>query len=285
MQLLKSSPKNLGEFTVRRVLPSPERQLVGPFIFFDHMGPAQFQPGAGVSVRPHPHIGIATITYLFDGVIVHRDTLGYEQAITEGAVNWMTAGKGIAHSERTPQDLIASGSRLHGIQAWISLPLDQEQTEPSFAHYPRDVIPEKVSNNVAIRLIAGEAFGLHSPVLTASPTLYAELRMETMSNVAIAADYDELALYVVTGKIRLGDTAVMPGCMLTLDKGSDRLIEAEESSRVMLLGGASIEGERHLWWNFVSSSKEHIEAAKQKWRQGQFGTINGEDEFIPLPEK
>ena len=284
MQLLKSAVKNLGEFTVRRVLPSPERQLVGPFIFFDHMGPTQFEPGAGVSVRPHPHIGIATITYLFDGVIMHKDTLGYEQAITEGAVNWMTAGKGIAHSERTPKDLIASGSPLHGIQAWIALPMDQEQTEPSFAHYPRDVIPAKVSNNVAIRVIAGEAFGLRSPVLTASPTLYAELRMEATGRIEFAADYDELALYVVTGKIRLGDTVAMPGCMLILDNDGDKVIAAEESSRVMLLGGATIEGERHLWWNFVSSSKEQIEAAKRKWRQGQFGTISGEDEFIPLPE-
>lgn len=284
MELLKPVVKNLGEFTVRRILPSIDRKLVGPFIFFDHMGPAEFKPGAGVNVRPHPHIGLSTVTYLFDGVIVHRDTLGYEQPITSKAVNWMTAGRGIAHSERTPTDLVSSGSRLHGIQAWLALPKEKESIAPSFEHYPAALIPEKDLNGISIRVIAGELFGLLSPVLTASPTCYVELKIPDGASITIPPAYDELALYVVTGKIAVGTTVVESGEMLTLDADAEATVNGIESARVMLLGGSTIEGERHLWWNFVSSSQAQIEKAKRDWKTGKFGSIAGDSEFIPLPD-
>ncbi len=284
MQLLKPVRKNLGDFTVQRVLPAPSRQLVGPFIFFDHMGPAQFAPGAGVNVRPHPHIGLATVTYLFEGIITHRDTLGYDQPITAGAVNWMTAGKGIAHSERTPPEMVASGSKLHGIQAWLALPLEKEEGEPSFVHYSAAEIPEKQLEGIAIRVIAGDAFGVRSPVATASPTIYAELQLAANSRIAAPSHYDELALYVVSGEITVSDMVVTEGCMLVLDTAQESDILANKTAHVMILGGAAIEGERHLWWNFVSSSQARIEQAKKKWRQREFGAIKGENEFIPLPD-
>ena len=282
MQILKPVEKDLGEFTVRRTLPAREKQRVGPFIFFDHMGPAVFSAGSGVSVRPHPHIGIATITYLFDGVIMHRDSLGYQQPIEPGAVNWMTAGNGIVHSERTPDELLGSGSRLHGIQAWLALPLEKEECDPAFEHYAAGDIPEGVANGATVRVIAGEAFGLASPVRVASRTFYASAEMPADCAIELPDNYDEIGIYVVTGEIDVDATTVASGSMAIPVKGSR--VVAKQDSHLMLLGGDRIEGERILWWNFVSSSAERIDSAKRRWRAGEFDPVPGDDEFIPLPD-
>ena len=282
MLVLKPIEKDLGEFTVRRTLPARERQRVGPFIFFDHMGPAEFSAGSGVSVRPHPHIGIATITYLFDGVIMHRDSLGYQQAIEPGAVNWMTAGNGIVHSERTPGELLATGSKLHGIQAWLALPLEQEECDPAFEHYPAAAIPEARLKDATVRLIAGEAYGLVSPVRVASRTLYASVQLSAGGSVALPDNYDEIGIYVVDGAIDVAGTTVESGSMLIPEK--KRTLVAKRESRLMLLGGDRLEGDRTLWWNFVSSSRDRISEAKRRWKAGEFDAVPGDDEFIPLPE-
>lgn len=282
MLVLKPVEKDLGEFTVRRTLPARERQRVGPFIFFDHMGPAEFSAGSGVSVRPHPHIGIATITYLFDGVIMHRDSLGYQQAIEPGAVNWMTAGNGIVHSERTPGELLATGSKLHGIQAWLALPLEQEECDPAFEHYPAAAIPEARLKDATVRLIAGEAYGLVSPVRVASRTLYASVQLSAGGSVALPDNYDEIGIYVVDGAIDVAGTTVESGSMLIPEK--KRTLVAKRESRLMLLGGDRLEGDRTLWWNFVSSSRDRISEAKRRWKAGEFDAVPGDDEFIPLPE-
>ena len=284
MQILRPVEKDLGEFTVRRTLPASERQRVGPFIFFDHMGPAVFPSGSGVSVRPHPHIGLATITYLFDGTIMHRDSLGYQQAITPGAVNWMTAGRGIVHSERTPAALLESGSSLHGIQTWLALPLEAEEIAPAFDHYPREQIPEAMIDGVHVSLIVGAMFGLESPVRTASRSCYASLRMATKTSVQVPENYDEVAIYVVDGTIKIGGTELGAGLMAVPAASDDRTIVAQQDSHIMLLGGDTLVGRRYLWWNFVSSSRERIEAAKRQWKSGDFDSVPDDPEFIPLPE-
>jgi redox-sensitive bicupin YhaK (pirin superfamily) len=276
--------KDLGDFTVRRTLPAPGRQRVGPFIFFDHMGPADFAPGAGVGVRAHPHIGLATITYLFAGQIMHRDSLGNAQVIEKGAVNWMTAGRGIVHSERTPEELKKSGSHIHGIQAWIALPVELEETEPRFEHYPEDAVPEANSAGVRLRVIAGEAYGLSSPVRTSSETLYVEVDLEAGADLSLPGVVDELALYIVDGEVDAGGCTVAAGRMAVIQPGSNAIAHAETASKFMLLGGGTLPGERYLWWNFVSSSKERMERAKADWREKRFPDVPGEAEFIPLPK-
>ncbi|MDH4109980.1 MAG: pirin family protein [Gammaproteobacteria bacterium] len=282
--LLQPKIRDLGEFSVRRVLPDPRHKLVGPFIFFDHMGPVDFSPGSGVSVRPHPHIGIATITYLFAGEITHRDSLGCQQVITRGAVNWMTAGRGIVHSERTPRDLVASGSHLHGIQAWVALPLGDEECEPAFDHYPAAVIPVVVRDGVEVRVVIGKVFGVESPVRTASPTLYAEVDMATGAQFDIPDDYPDRAIYVVEGRVRVGVDELGAGVMGILPESSPARVDALSGSRVMLLGGEPLEGPRKIWWNFVSSRPERIEQAKRDWAAQRFERVPGESDFIPLPE-
>lgn len=282
--LIESEVKNLGEFTVRRTLPDGSRQRVGPFIFFDHMGPADFPPGSGVSVRPHPHIGIATITYLFEGTIVHRDSLGYVQPIDNGAVNWMTAGRGIVHSERSPVELVESGSHLHGIQAWVALPLELEETEPRFEHYPMAQIPSVELPGVALTIIAGEAFGRRSPVQTSSQTIYVEADMDEGAELVTPAGFDELAVYDVNGEVSIDGLTIAPGTMAVLAEGNACRIKAGESSKVMLLGGATLEGERILWWNFVSSSRERMLQARKDWHEKRFDAVPDETEFIPLPK-
>ena len=282
--LIEPKPKDLGAFDVRRALPSDERQRVGPFIFFDHMGPAELAVGAGMDVRPHPHIGIATVTYLFEGEILHRDSLGYIQPILPGAVNWMTAGSGIVHSERSPEALVNSVSKLHGIQTWLALPLETEETDPDFTHYPADLIPQLESEGVIIRLIAGSAFGLTSPVKVASETLYAAIEMPAGKRLTVPNDVEERAIYVVTGKVALGDTVVTEGTMAVVSRGAEATVSAIDTTRLMILGGAPLTGKRHLFWNFVSSRPERIESAKQDWKDGRFGAVPGESEFIPLPE-
>ena len=282
--LIESDVKNLGEFTVRRTLPDGDRQRVGPFIFFDHMGPADFPPGSGVSVRPHPHIGIATITYLFDGTIVHRDSLGYVQPIENGAVNWMTAGRGIVHSERSPAELVKTGSHLHGIQAWVALPLELEETEPRFEHYPMARIPSIEVPGVALTIIAGDAYGGCSPVRTSSQTIYVEADLDTGAELETPAGFDELAIYLVNGEVFVDGITLDPGTMAVLATGNTARILANEKSKAMLLGGARLKGDRILWWNFVSSSRERMNKARRDWREKRFDEVPGETEFIPLPK-
>jgi redox-sensitive bicupin YhaK (pirin superfamily) len=280
---------DLGDgFFVTRLLPQMARRSIGPFVFFDYFGPVDFPPGRGIDVRPHPHIGLATVTYLFDGSQMHRDTLGSVQEIKPGDVNWMTAGRCIAHSERTGDAVRAAGHRLHGIQSWVGLPAADEEAPPAFQHFGVADLPEREDKGVTLRLIAGSAFGLASPVKTFSPIFYADARFAPGGALHYGAEHEERALFIIEGEIQTGGDGTDihgPGALLALDKGEEVTLYADAPARVMLLGGAALDGERHIWWNFVSSSRDHIERAKQEWKDGKFGLIPGDDkEFIPLPE-
>jgi redox-sensitive bicupin YhaK (pirin superfamily) len=279
--VIEPKARDLGGLTVRRVLPSRDRQMVGPFIFFDHMGPAEFPPGEGIQVRPHPHIGLATITYLFDGEIVHRDNLGCTQPIRPGAVNLMTAGRGIVHSERAGDDLDTT-SNLHGIQSWMALPVDEEECDPEFVHFPAADLPKFDVDGVQVTVIIGNAFGRHSPVAVKAPMLYLELRMPAGSKLELPPGYAEQAVYIVDGKVRVGDQTFESALMAVTRPASRATLEAAVDSHVMIVGGDPV-GPRHIWWNFVSSSKARIEKAKEDWRRDRFDRIPGETEFIPLP--
>ncbi len=277
--------RDLGDgFEVRRALPAAERRMVGPFVFWDQMGPTGLAPGKGLDVRPHPHIGLATVTYLFEGEIMHRDSLGTVQPIRPGAVNWMVAGRGIVHSERTPAEARAAGPRLSGIQSWVALPREQEECEPSFTHYAAEALPEMEGEGLRVRLIAGSLGGAISPVQTASETLYADIVLVPGAQMAVAASYEERALYVISGRVFLAGRVCVPGELAVLTKGATPRLATQEYSRVMLFGGAPMDGPRHVWWNFVSSSTARIEQAKEDWRQGRFPPVPGETESIPLPE-
>lgn len=278
---------DLGGFAVRRLLPFHARRMVGPFVFFDHMGPADFPPGAGIDVRPHPHIGLATVTYLFEGEIRHRDSLGTVRDIGPGAVNWMTAGRGIVHSERTAPELRARGHRLHGIQSWVALPLAEEETAPAFAHHPADTLPSIAFDGARRTLIAGTAFGARAPVTYAHPIFYIDVQAETGARVALPDEHPERALYVAEGAVTLdGDEVVPAGEMRVLEPGSIGF-GTDGPARVMLLGGAPMEGPRLVWWNLVASRQALIEAAKADWAAdpfgGRFAPVPDETEFIPLP--
>ena len=273
--------RSLGEFDVRRVLPAAKRRMVGPFVFLDHMGPAVFPPGHGIAVRPHPHIGLATITYLFEGEIMHRDSLGVRQLIQAGAVNLMTAGRGIVHSERASDDLSLT-SRLHGIQSWIALPLDLEEMEPTFLHYPARSLPQMSADGCTVRVIMGSAYGLQSPVLTYSPTLYLEASLHESAKLAVLDEAAERGVYVVSGRVEIGGSTYAEGTLAALRSGAAVTLEAETEARVIVIGGASV-GPRHIWWNFVSSSEARIERAKRDWAEMRMGTVPGDDELIPLP--
>ena len=275
--------KDLGEFTVDRLLPDKRRQRVGPFIFFDHIGPADFAPGSGVNVWSHPHIGLATVTYLFDGEMLHRDSLGFVQVIRAGAVNWMTAGRGIAHSEKVTEEILASGQRLHGIQVWVALPLESEEIEPRFEHYASEDIPAVDLEGANARMVIGSAYGLTSPVQTESETLYVELQIDAGACVELPRT-EELAVFVINGDIRIDGQAIPTGSLAVLVNDSTATLEATCRSHVMLCGGATLPGERILWWNFVSSSRERMQQAKADWRDGRFDTVPGESDFIPLPD-
>lgn len=273
--------KDLGEFTVRRVLPASRQRMVGPFVFFDHMGPAVFPPGKGIDVRPHPHIGIATITYLFEGEILHRDSLGVVQAIHPGAINLMTAGRGIVHSERPGSDLERE-SALHGIQSWIALPADQQEIAPDFAHYPADELPQWEDGGVTLRLIMGTYAGHSSPVKTYSRTLYADLSVAAGARLELPITEQQQALYVADGEINIAGDSVPAGVMVVLEGDEGVELASETGARVMLVGGDSL-GERHMYWNFVSDSLARIEQAKDDWRAQRFPPVPGDDERIPLP--
>lgn len=283
--VIEPRARDLGGFEVRRVLPSGRRQMVGPFIFFDHVGPAVFEPGKGIDVRPHPHIGLATVTYLFGGELLHRDSLGYVQSIQPGAVNWMTAGRGIVHSERTGPDARARGTRLHGIQSWVALPLEHEETDPAFVHHPADTLPAIMGEGLKMRLIAGTAFGERSPVETLSPMFYADADLDAQASVTLPDEYDDRAAFIVGGTVSVAGQGYDAGKMLVFKARREARITASEPTKLLLLGGAPVDGERHIWWNFVSSSLARMEQAKADWKSGRFAGVPGETEFIPLPEK
>lgn len=279
--LIEPRAADLGEFTVRRALPSRERRMVGPFVFFDHMGPAEFPPGKGIAVRPHPHIGIATITYLFEGEIMHRDSLGVVQPIRAGAVNLMVAGRGIVHSERAGADL-DEVSHLHGIQSWIALPESGQECAPAFTHYSADELPNLALGDATVRIIMGSAYGRHSPVTTFSETLYLDCVLKAGAELTLPADSEELAFYVAVGSVVVDGKVIAAGAMAVACPGHTLALHAESDSRVMVIGGANI-GERQIYWNFVSTSLARIEQAKRDWRDGKFPAVPGDAEFIPLP--
>lgn len=276
--------RDLGDgFMVRRVLPFAKRRALGPFVFFDHMGPTAFPPGAGLDVRPHPHIGLATVTYLFEGEIFHRDSLGSAQAIRPGAINWMTAGRGIVHSERTPPELRPTGSKLHGVQLWVGLPLAQEEAPPDFAHYPAAALPVIEGEGRRICVMIGAAYGARSPVKTLSELFYVDVELAAGARLDILADHDERGFYIVSGALDLDGQRYDEHQLLVLRKGVAASVTAAQSARLLLLGGAKLDGERHIWWNLVSSSQARIEQAKADWTAGRFPPVPGETEFIPLP--
>lgn len=276
---------DLGNFEVMRALPSRERQMVGPFIFWDQMGPGEFKTAQGLDVRPHPHIGLATVTYLFKGSLDHRDSLGFHQRITPGDVNLMTAGSGIAHSERTGQDVREHPSSLFGIQSWLALPQKWEESDASFVHHGTADLPTLVDEGKSIKLIAGTLYGMTSPVVTHSTTLYADIHLKTGSHLPIPKECEERALYLLSGSIEIGGVSYPAGQLLVLRPGDEITIKALGDTRLMLLGGETADGPRHIWWNFVSSRTDRIEQAKEDWLQGRFKPVVGDSEFIPLPSK
>jgi len=275
--------RDLGGFDVRRALPSTRRKMIGPFIFFDQMGPATFAPGKGIDVRPHPHIGLSTVTWLIEGEIMHRDSLGSIQAIRPGAVNWMTAGSGIAHSERTPDEL-RSGAKLYGLQTWLALPKAHEETAPRFEHFSADRLPTFEGDGVEATVIAGTGWGKRSPVGVFTDTLYVDMRLTDGTKLTIPPEHEERGVYVLAGEIEIAGDRFGVGSMLVLrpDKPVDVL--AHGAVHLVALGGATADGPRHIWWNFVSSSAERIEQAKADWKAGRFDPVVDDDEFIPLPE-
>ena len=282
--VIDARQRDLGDLVVGRVLPSAARRMVGPFIFFDHMGPADLPPGHGIDVRPHPHIGLATVTYLFEGEIIHRDSLGSHQAIRPGDVNWMTAGRGIVHSERTAAERRREGSRLNGLQLWVALPVAHEETAPQFHHHPADTLPVIEVAGARVRIIAGDAYGRRSPVTTLSPLFYADVSLPQGCEFALTDAYSERAAYVIDGHLSCEREPAGPGSMLVFARGASAVLRTERGARVAVLGGEPV-GERHIYWNFVSSSLGRIEQAKRDWREGRFPKVPGDEhEFIPLPE-
>jgi redox-sensitive bicupin YhaK (pirin superfamily) len=284
LQVIDGRERDLGGFVVRRVLPHEGRKMVGPFIFFDHLGPAQFAPGTGIDVRPHPHIALATVTYLFSGSLRHRDSLGSVLDIQPGDVNWMTAGAGITHSERTPPAARASGASVHGIQSWVALPDGCEDVEAAFNHHPAQDLPRRDAEGVQLAVIAGQAYGMQSPVATRWPTLYVDILVRSGAVLDVPAEHEERAVYVAAGEIELEGARLREGQMAVLASGGQPRVCALRDARVMLLGGARFTTPRHIWWNFVASTPERIEQAKQRWKLQQFPAVPGETEFIPLPQ-
>ena len=284
--IIEARRRSLGAFEVGRVLPFAKRRMIGPFIFFDHIGPIRFPPNVprSADVRPHPHIGLSTVTYLFAGEIMHRDSLGVEQAIRPGEVNWMTAGRGITHSERFDA-IRKEGGDVHGIQAWVAVPAQHEESPPDFVHYDIAQLPAVEEDRVRGRLIAGDAYGQSSPVRTLSPLFYAHLELETGASATLPSNYSERAAYVVSGKVAIAGREYAPNRLLVFERSAEPGLTAAEPSVVMVLGGEPL-GERHIWWNFVSSRMDRIDKAKADWAAGRFALPpSDKDEFIPLPEE
>ena len=284
MQAIKGKTHDLGDgFEVSRVLPQIARRAVGPFVFFDYFGPVDFPPGKGIDVRPHPHIGLATVTYLFEGSQVHRDNIGSVKTIQPGDVNWMTAGRGIVHSERTGAEVRAGGHRMHGIQSWVGLPQADEECEPAFQNVSAKNLPTGEKHGAKLRVIAGGAYGLTSPVRVLSDIFYVDARLDEGATLPMPDDHAERAAFIVQGEIDCGGSRFGRGDMILFDAGEGAALAASAPAHVMLLGGAPLDGPRHVWWNFVSSDRARIERAKAKWETGGFDPIPGEHEFIPLP--
>ena len=276
---------DIDGLVIQRALPSTQTRMVGPFIFFDHFGPAVFRAGQGVDVRPHPHIGLATVTYMFDGEIVHRDSLGMNAAIRPGEVNWMTAGRGIVHSERTAPERRVDGSPVHGLQCWVGLPKDKEEIEPSFDHYDVPDFPEVNADGTRARIVIGSAFGASSPVRTTSDTLFIDVKLAAGAGMPLDADYEERGIYTLSGEIDVQGDSFGPDRLLVFRPGDRITVRANRDAHFMILGGAAMDGPRYLWWNFVSSRKDRIEQAKAEWKSGRFAIVPGDaEEFIPLPE-
>jgi redox-sensitive bicupin YhaK (pirin superfamily) len=285
--IIRSSPRSRdlgGGFHVRRLLPGDVVRTVGPFVFMDHMGPLELAPPMSVEVRPHPHIGLATVTYLFEGALMHRDTLGTVQRIEPGALNWMVAGRGIAHSERTPEDLRAAPHRMHGLQLWVGLPSEQQECEPSFSHTPLEAIPSVALAGGEARVLLGAAFGRRSPVPVRSETLFLHVTLPAGASLEIPAAAAEAAFYAITGSLTLNAEPLEPGVLAVLTGEASGRLETRTPCSLAIVGGAPLDGVRHLWWNFVSSRPERIREAAVAWQAQRFGTISGDPEFIPLPE-
>lgn len=276
-----------GGFSVRRVLPSIKRRMIGPFIFLDHFGPMEVPPGGdGMEVRPHPHIGLATVTYLFEGGIFHRDSLGYAQAIRPGDVNWMTAGSGIVHSERTEPEMRTAGFRMHGVQTWVALPKSHEETAPSFEHVDAARLPAWQESGATLRLIVGTYGGRTAPTTHFSPIFYLGVELTAGAKVAVSPEHAERGVYVASGDAAIGDRLLGVGDLAVLRPAQPtEIVAGARGAKAMLLGGAAIDGPRHIWWNFVSSSRERIEKAKSDWRESRFAMVPGDPEFIPLPDR
>ncbi|WP_207787782.1 pirin family protein [Candidatus Thiosymbion oneisti] len=276
-KLIEGQVRDLGGFSLRRVLPAPDYRAVGPFVFFDHFGPQTFGPGQNLDVRPHPHIGLATVTYLLQGNIDHRDSLGFHQTITPGAINWMTAGKGIVHSERTPTELRKREKRIHGIQLWVALPEENEEDEPAFFRHPQDSIPIVARKGVTLRVLVGSAFGAESPVEIYSPMFYVDASLESGATLQLEKAYSERALFLLTGSVSVGEQVLAEPRMLVFEKDGDLVIRTDLGARFVLLGGEPL-GPRTLFWNFVSSNPERIAQAKRDWTERKFPLIPGDEE-------
>jgi hypothetical protein len=282
VQSIAGQTRDLGGFSVARVLPAARRRSLGPFVFFDEMGPADFAPGAGIDVRPHPHIGLSTVTYLFAGGLTHRDSLGTVIDIAPGAVNWMTAGRGIVHSERSPDALRAAGHHMHGIQSWLALPVADAEAVPAFVHHPADTLPVVSLPGARLTIIAGTMFGAASPVSFPHPVIYAELHLDAGASIALSPEWGERGVYPISGEGRIGADAVTPGALAVVGQGPATLT-AETALHAMILGGAPLPEARHIEWNFVSHDAARIAQAKADWAAGRFPKVPGETEFIPLP--
>jgi redox-sensitive bicupin YhaK (pirin superfamily) len=279
--------KDLGGFEVGRILPFHARRMVGPFIFLDQMGPAEFAPGSeAINVRPHPHIGLSTLTYLFEGEIMHRDNTGATQAIRPGEVNWMTAGKGIVHSERTAAPDLARDRNVFGIQSWVALPKQHEETAPAFEHVAMEKLPLIADKGITARVVAGSLYGATSPVKTHSDLFYADVQVLAGAALPLPVEHEERGVYLAEGEIEVAGQHFAAGRLLVFRPGDAITLRAVQNARVMLLGGEPMDGPRHIWWNFVSSSKDRIEAAKDDWKRARFGIVPGDEaDFIPLPDK
>lgn len=284
--LMEIAPRlvSVGGPTVHRLLPFAKKRMVGPFIFFDYFPATDFAAGEGMEVRPHPHIGLSTLSYLLEGEVQHHDSLGHRQVLRPGDVNWMTAGRGISHSERIPEGLRGTAHRLHLLQFWVALPLEQEDCPPSFTHYSQEQIPRFNVEGVEVRLVAGSALGRRSPVETFSPLFFMDVGLEKAQTFAFDPESQELAIFVLKGAVTLGDKVISPDDFVVLDRDSSLRMTALETSQVIVLGGEALPEPRHIYWNFVSSSKEKIEKAKASWKEGRFPQVPGEPDIIPLPE-
>jgi redox-sensitive bicupin YhaK (pirin superfamily) len=281
--IINAKTKDIAGFPVRRALPAIERRMIGPFVFLDQMGPTRLGPGQRLEVRPHPHIGLSTMTYLFEGDILHRDSLGTVQTIQPGAINWMTAGRGIAHSERTPVEA-ARNAALSGIQFWVALPRSHEEIDPAFVHLEANELPVLADRKVSVRVIAGTAFGQESPLSAPHPMLCMDVALSKDATWQVPTDHTERALYVASGEVEVAGANHAQGRLLVFPDGHLVEVRAISDARLMVLGGEPMDGPRHIWWNFVSSSKDRIEQAKLDWKLGRFTGVPGETDFIPLPE-